>query len=398
MSSVLLVNIGHCVSGDIEHPILDVDSIFVENGRIAALGRNLSHDADTIVDVQGATVIPGLMDAHTHPVFGEFCPAQHSVHWIRQYLHGGITSLISAGELHLPGLPLGRLTPQLVKSLALLTKATYDNERPAGVKVYAGTVLLVPGLSEADFDEFAAAGIKLVKFIFYDWSKAPPGEAEAYVQWAHARGMKVKLHSGGVSRSGVSRVAHWDVVNLVKPDIVGHINGGPIPMPEADMVRIVTETDLYAEYCTSGNPKLGARLFQVAREAGAEHRVIIGTDTPGGTGVTPRGMLRNILFGASMSDLDAAEVICMATGNVAKAHDIPGGFIRVGAPADLVVLDAIAGSVGNDALTAIKHGDLPGVGLVMIDGEILVAPRSEQTPPPRRPPVVRRVRHAAASA
>jgi enamidase len=387
-STVLLRNIGHCVSGDVRRPLLDADSLFIRDGRIEAAGRGLGHDADVVIDVRGATVAPGLIDGHTHPVFGEFTPPQQGVHWIRPYLHGGVVAVISAGELHLPGLPLQALTPQIVKSLALLAKVTYDHERPAGVKVYAGTVLLVPGLTPADFDEFAAAGIKLVKFIFYDWAKAPRGEAQQYVAWAHARGIKVKLHSGGVSRSGVSRVAGWDVVHTLRPDIVGHINGGPIPMPEGEMLRIVHETDLGLEFCTSGNPRLGVRLFQAAREANAKHRVVIGTDTPGGTGIAPRAMLRNVLLGASLADLDPAEVLCMASGNVAEAHGIEGGFLRAGSPADLVVLDAIEGSVGRDALSAIKNGDLPGVGVVMIDGKVLVSPRSDQTPPPRRAPVI----------
>ena len=121
-------------------------------------------------------------------------------------MHGGVTALISAGELHLPGLPLPP-DARTALSVAIVTKRCYDNLRPSGVKVHAGTLLLVPGLTEKDFDEIASLGIKLVKFIFYDYSLLPNGEAERYVSWAHARGIKVKIHSGGVSRSGVSQVA-----------------------------------------------------------------------------------------------------------------------------------------------------------------------------------------------
>lgn len=392
MPNTLIINIGTCVSGDIANPLVQADSLYIEDGRIQAIGSGLSpadHPAEVVIDARGATVIPGLIDAHVHPVFGDFCPAQHGTAWIRQYLHCGVTSMVSAGELHLPGLPLGNLTPRLVKYLAVLAHATYDHERPHGVKVHGGTVLLVPGLTEADFDEFQESGIKLVKFIFYNWAAAPEGEAQRYVQWAHERGIKVKLHSGGVSRSGISKVAGWNVVGPVRPDIIGHINGGPIPMPEADMLKIVRETDLYLEYCYAGNFRLGQVLLQAARQTpGAEKRVVVGTDTPSGTGVTPRAMLRCLCYAASMSDFSAAEVVCMATGNNAIAHDIPGGFIRAGAPADLAIIDRIEGSVGQDALGAIKAGDLPGVGVVMIDGQIVVSPRSEQTPPPSRIPTI----------
>ena len=169
-----------------------------------------------------------------------------------------------------------------------------SNPKYLGVKVFAGTLLLVPGLTEKDFDEIAAAGIRLVKFIFYDYSLLPNDEAERYVKWARERGIKVKIHSGGVSRSGVSQVAGVEIVKKIRPDIVGHITGGPIPMPEKEVEQIVAETDLYMEICSSGNPRMGLSLMRTVKAHNAFHRVLIGTDTPGGTGVIPRGMLREI--------------------------------------------------------------------------------------------------------
>src|SRR4029434_5169229 len=135
---------------------------------------------------------------------------------------GGVTSLISAGELHLPGLPLPP-DARTALAVAIVTKRCYDNLRPSGVKVHAGTLLLVPGLTEKDFDEIHALGIKLVKFILYDYRLLPKGEAERYVNWAHARGIKVKIHSGGVSRSGVSQVAGFEIVRAIKQHIIGQI-------------------------------------------------------------------------------------------------------------------------------------------------------------------------------
>jgi enamidase len=112
-----------------------------------------------------------------------------------------------------------------------------------------------------------------VKFIFYDYSLLPNGEAERYVNWAHARGIKVKIHSGGVSRSGVSQVAGFEMVQKIKPDIIGHITGGPIPMPEDDMIRIANETECFMEICTSGNYRLALSLGRVVKAKGLHHRV-----------------------------------------------------------------------------------------------------------------------------
>ncbi len=383
MASLLVKNIGALVTGDLKNPLRYADSIFVENGIIRKIGNGIDLKADRVIDAAGITAIPGLIDSHSHPSIGEYTPAQNSLSWITHYMHGGVTALISAGELHLPGLPLPP-DARTALSVAIVTKRCYDNLRPSGVKVFAGTLLLVPGLTEKDFDEIAALGIRLVKFIFYDYSLLLTGEAERYVKWARARGIKVKIHSGGVSRSGVSQVAGWEVVSKIQPDIVGHITGGPIPMPEEEMIRIANETDYFVEICSSGNYRLALSLIRVVKANQIYQRVLIGTDTPGGTGIIPRGMLREIAFISSVGEVAPQTAICMATGNVGRAHGLDIGIIEEGRAADIVLLHKITGSVATDALDSFAKGDLPGISMVIIDGEVRVAGRSQQTPPPER--------------
>ena len=383
MPSILIKNIGRVVTGDLKNPLRSADSIFIDNGLINDIGNGIGRKADRVIDADGITAIPGLIDSHSHPSIGEYTPAQNSLSWITNYMHGGVTALISAGELHLPGLPLPP-DARTALSVAIVTKRCYDNLRPSGVKVFAGTLLLVPGLTEKDFDEIAALGIKLVKFIFYDYSLLPNGEAERYVKWARARDIRVKIHSGGVSRSGVSQVAGWEIVEKIDPDIIGHITGGPIPMPEAEMIRIANETEYFVEICSSGNYRLALSLIRAVKNKGIYHRVLIGTDTPGGTGIIPRGILREIAFISSVGEVPPETAICMATGNVGRAHGLNLGILEEGRPADIVLMHKITGSVAKDALDSFAKGDLPGISMVIIDGEIRVAGRSQQTPPPER--------------
>ena len=383
MASILIKNIGTLVTGKLESPLRQANSIFIEQGVIQAIGNGLNQKADHTVDANGITAMPGLIDSHSHPSIGEYTPAQNSLSWITNYMHGGVTALISAGELHLPGLPLPP-DARTALSVAIVTKKCYDNLRPSGVKVHAGTLLLVPGLSEKDFDEIQSLGIKLVKFIFYDYSLLPNGEANRYVEWAHARGIKVKIHSGGVSRSGVSQVAGFDIVQKIRPDIIGHITGGPIPMAEEDMARIANETQCFMEICTSGNYRLALSLARLVKAKNLHHRVLIGTDTPGGTGIVPRGILREIAFLSAVGEIEPEKSICMATGNVGRAHDLNIGILEEGRPADVVLLHKITGSVSRDALDSFRKGDLPGISYVIIDGVVQVAGRSQQTPPPER--------------
>ena len=341
-----------------------------------------------IVDARGTTLMPGLIDGHVHPTAGEYTPAQDAIGWLSNYVHGGTTTVVSAGELHHPGLPFEQLTPELVLSIGIVARETIARLRPLGMHVQAGTLLLVPGLAEKDFDTAAGHGMRNVKFIFYDWAKGEPGEAEQYVAWAHQRGMTVKIHSGGVSRSGASVVAGYDVVSRVQPDVIGHISGGPIPMPDGEIQRTVRETPAFAEICSSMNYRASLVALKALQEEGALDKLTLGTDTPGGTGVIPRGMLRNILFLSGVGGLAPELAIAAGTGNTARAHRLPSGRIEVGAPADLVLCDKIFGAAGSNALESMAKGDLPGISIVVSDGRLQVEPRSQQTPPPMRPAVI----------
>jgi enamidase len=383
VSTILVRNIGTLCTGSLDDPISEADSVYVENGAIISLGEHRG-GADVVIDAAGSTVLPGLVDGHVHPTAGEYTPAQESTQWISKYVHGGTTSAVSAGELHHPGLPFGELTPDLVTAIAVTARQTLGRLRPCGMKMHAGTLLLVPGLTEGHFDQAAANGVGHVKFIFYDWSKGVTDEARRYVAWAHERSMTVKIHSGGVSRSGASVVAGFSVIAELGVDIVGHISGGPIPMSDSDIRDVINELACYVEVCSSMNYR--ATLVAVAElmKAEALGRLTLGTDTPGGTGVIPRGMLRNLLFIASLGEVPPELAVAVGTGNTARAHGLPVGRIEPGAPADFVCCDRIFGSSAEDALGAIRVGDLPGISLVVIDGQVRVAPRSEQTPPPAR--------------
>lgn len=383
MSTTLITNVGTLATGRFGEPALHDTTIVVEDGVIAAVGGDAAQP-DRVIDAAGLTVIPGLVDGHVHPTFGEWTPAQDAIGWVRNYLHGGTTTMVSAGELHVPGLPFDGLDPELVMSLAIVSKATTGRVSPSRVKLHAGTVLLTPGLTEAHFDRMVERGLTHVKFIFYPWDR-PAEEAQQYVRWARERKIVVKIHSGGVSRSGSSRVAGHEVVTRVEPDVIGHISGGPIPMPDDEIRGVIDDLPNAAiEVCSAMNYRATQVVVDHLVKTGQVGRLTLGTDTPGGTGVIPRGMLRNICFIAGVCGLDPLDAVAAATHNTATHHRVPGGLIAAGEPADLVVCGPITGSEASDALESFSLGDLPGISLVMVDGELLVAPRSEQTPPPRR--------------
>jgi enamidase len=381
MARLLIKNIGTLVSGDIFNPISNADALLVEGGVIQAIGKEMdigTKGVDQVMDVGGMTLTPGLIDSHCHPVLGDFTPRQKMLDFIESSLHGGVTTLISAGEVHLPGRPKDVAG---TKALAILAAKSFTSARPAGVKVLGGSLILEPGLQEKDFEELAKEGIRVVGEIGLGGVRSPK-DAAPMVRWAKKYGMIVMMHTGGTSIPGSTTVPAEDVM-AVDPDIISHINGGPTAISLNEAEKLIRNTSLALEIVHCGNPKMIVEVMKIVKEVKAFPRIIIGNDAPSGTGVIPLGILRVINFLASICDVKAEEAIAMATGNTARLYQLNRGVIEVGKEADLVIMDAPMGSVGKDALSAIEAGDIPGIAAVFIDGQMKIGV-SRNTPPPNR--------------
>ncbi|MDR1796320.1 MAG: amidohydrolase family protein [Clostridiales Family XIII bacterium] len=378
---IAVKNIGTLVTGDIARPLSDATTILIEDGKIAQVGGEAllagGGFAQTI-DAAGATVAPGLIDSHVHPVLGDFSPRQSILGYIGSSLHGGVTTMISAGEPHTPGRPKDVAG---TKALAVLAHKSAANARPGGVKLHGGALILEKGLKEEDFAELAATGVWLVGEVGLG-SVKDPLEAAEMLGWARKYGMKSCMHTGGTSIPGSSTVPAADVI-AAGPDVVSHINGGPTAVPIEEADKLIDGTDLTLEIVQCGNNKVMLHVASRLKEKGALGRLIVGNDSPSGTGIIPLGVLRTLATVASLGGVSAAEAICCATGNTARAYGLPVGFIKEGCEADLVFMDTPLGSVGADALGALEAGDLPGISMVLVDGK-QAAGVSRNTPPALR--------------
>jgi enamidase len=376
MPTLGIVNIGTIVSGDLAQGLLAGDSILVEDGRIARIGdasQTGAADADVVVDARGTTVMPGLIDSHCHVVLGDYTPRQKTVDFLDSYVHGGITSVISAGEIHAPGRPRDAAG---LKALAVAAHACFQNFRPTGMKVHAGSLIIEPTLQEEDFREVAERGVWLAKYGFGAF--ADPADGEPQVRWAQKHGLKVMCHSGGASIPGSQPITAEHLMRL-RPDVCGHANGGPTALDDTGVRQLVTATDLVLQIVQAGNLRSALQILQLAREHGALPRIILASDTPTGTGVMPLGVLKTICELSALAGLPPEQAIALATGNNARVWGLDTGVVAVGRPADLVVLDAPWGSVAADALGAIVRGDIPGISAVIIDGQVRTL-RSRNTP------------------
>ena len=375
---ITIKNIDVIVSGDWKDPVLEGDSILIKDGIIEAVGNVKSKDlddSDVVIDACGATLMPGFIDSHVHITFGDYTPRQNTVGYLQSYLQGGTTTCISASEVHVPGRPSD---PQGVKALAVAAKKCFENYRPGGMKVYAGSIILEPGLTKADFLEIKKQGVWLAKAGFGKVNSA--AEYIDLVFDAKSAGLFTTLHTGGASIPGSFPITGNDLINI-DPEVAFHINGGPVSIEDKFFKIVARDTQIAMQICTAGNLRTAILCANMAVQEDAFERLLIATDTPTGSGIMPLGMIYTISQIASLSKLDPAMVIAAATGNVSKTYGLNSGLIKQGCDGDLLIVDAPLGGTKNNALDAIKNGDPFGVGAVISSGVPRFVGRSANTPP-----------------
>ncbi len=380
---VAVFNIGTILSGNINAPIASGDTVVMDGGVIVSVGHGGDvADCDVTIDAGGMMAMPGLIDSHVHITFGDYTPRQKTVGFLESYVHGGVTTSISASEVHVPGRPRD---PAGVKALAIAARKSFLNYRPGGMRVHAGSVILEPGLTEADFAEMAKEGVWLAKAGFGNF--ATPYDYAPYVAMARRHGMVTMVHTGGSSIPGSTGI--WaDHLIAIKPDVSYHVNGGPIAMPDADFPRLVHETEMAMQVCTAGNLRTALLVAELLADKGEPERLLIATDTPTGSGIMPLGMLYTMSHLAALAGVAPEIAVAMATGNNARVYNLNGGVLAQGRDADLVLVDACLGGSQSDALSALRNGDIMGVGAVITDGVPRFVGRSRNTPETTRKAVV----------
>src|SRR5580704_12049551 len=375
---LVIRNIGLLLSGDLQQPILDADTLVAVDGKITAVGKEKDVDSDgatLVIDAKGTTLAPGLIDSHVHPVAGDWTPRQNQIGWIDSYLHGGVTTMISAGEVHTPGRPKDVVG---LKAMAIFAQRAFSAFRPGGVRIYAGAPVIEHGMVEEDFKDLAAAGVSMLGEVGLG-SVKDGATARQMVAWARKYGLQSTIHTGGPSIPGSSLIDK-DIVLAADADVIGHINGGHTALPDEQIVALCEQSPRALELVHNGNEKAALLALRTAKELKKLDRVILGTDSPAGSGVQPLGILRMISMLSSLGDVPAEVAVCLATGNTARIRNLDGGLIEAGRAATFVLMDRAQHSAGTNLLESIQVGDLPGIGMVVVDGLVSVQ-RSRNTPP-----------------
>ncbi|MDH4277148.1 MAG: Enamidase [Acidimicrobiia bacterium] len=369
---LVLHNIGTVLTGKLDDPVLAADTIVVDDGRIVGFDDGLATTADTVIDCKGMTIAPGLVDTHVHPTAGDYAHKQQSVGYLERMTHGAVTRVMSAGEVHTPG----RVNARSALAIAAGAYHSFRTFRPGGMKVHAGAMLLESDTDIGHIDEAHELGMRIIGEVGIGSLKDPVRSGELS---RHARelGMTVHMHCGCTSDRGPGGDAHphftADDVFTIEPSIASHANTFA-SLSDEDIDRLCgADGPPHVEIVQAGGTRSMLRVVERLCETDSLDRLLIGTDTPTGYGVTSLGILKTIGDICSLADVAPETGWAIASGQGARAFGSDGNVIGVGREADLVVIDASLGSVEDSATEAIAAGEFPGVAATIIDGEVRVA-------------------------
>ena len=369
------------IAGD-GRPAVENSAFLVEGSRITQVGTRGSirrPAGATVVDLQGKTVIPALVDAHSHLGYTDVRTGDtSSTHYtrdtlqdhLRRYAYYGIAATLSMGldrgelpyELRAGPLDGAALFLTAGRGIAMPNagpNALYWRDAPYGVTTETEARQAVK--------ELVVKKVDIVKIWVDDRNKTvtplPPSLYRPIIEEAHARGLRVVAHvfyladAKELLRAGIDGFAHGIRDLEVDDEIMGLFKARPqvfvipnlpdTPPSGSDLVWLsetLPSSQIEALKRVAATTPARPRLFEVqARSlkklAAAGVRIGFGTDA--GIGA-PYGWSAH----AEIADMVAAgmtpaQVIVAATRTSAEILRLDElGTLTTGKSADFVVLDA----------------------------------------------------------
>jgi imidazolonepropionase-like amidohydrolase len=186
--------------------------VYIEDGKIAETGSNLSKDGVNIVDLEGKTMMPAIISTHVHIglvkdtiASGKNYNRENILRQLGKYAQYGILNLQVLGTdrplLFENGL-YDSIKNGLLNGARMLSagygfnspQANIDTSSPQGKVFRPVSAAQVP----AELDSLAALNIKIVKMWVDDFNKTVPKvDSSVYhkiIEEAHKRNMRVAAH------------------------------------------------------------------------------------------------------------------------------------------------------------------------------------------------------------
>ena len=365
-------------------------AIAVSDGRVDWIGgRDVAPPTDEVLDVGPALVTPGLVDAHTHPVYAGDRSDEAAARLAGQpYSGGGILRTVEAtragSDEDLEALVEARLWAQLdAGTTTVEAKSGYGldtaeelrhlriigrvadrlpirvmrtflgaHARPAGRPDYVDQVVaeMLPAVADeglADFcDVFCDAGFFTVE------------EAERILEAASALGLGIRLHADQLQRIGATALA----VRL-RATSADHLE-----QLDDEGVAILAGSATVATLLPGPALVMRDRLPPARALLDAGATVALASDANAGTFGRWGAMPLVIGLGATLLGMTAAEALRAATlGGALALGRTDLGHLAPGAAADLVAWEA-----DHEGAFALRLGGV-GAAWVIVGGKPVVA-------------------------
>ena len=312
--------------------------VVVRGERIVAVGRSGEVElppAATVIDVRGAAILPGVINAHVHSGYRESR--------LEAWAHEGVTTVrcLSGPRDYALVDQLGR-NPSLARVVAAGPFVTVPGGYPIVPWGVTNAVTVVgPEQARLAADQLVDEGADLIKISLEsggDFGQSIPrltlAEARAVVESAHARGVPVSAHvttSPDVPRAldaGVDDLAHMVVDTPSAALIARVVHDGVVWIPTLELWHWVGYNH---------QPRAIANLTRFLAAGGT---VALGTDYNGYDAPFQLGMPVMEMELMGQAGMSPMQVIVAATSEAARVcnRDADLGTVEVGKLADLVVV------------------------------------------------------------
>lgn len=332
-TSYALVN-GVIIDGTGAAPVQN--GVLVVKGRIiAAVGPRgevaVPADAE-VVDVQGATILPGVVNAHVHDAFDDSR--------LKIWAWNGVTTVRDEGMRR--GLPFETLlairdSARLKPECARLVSAGYIMTVPGG---YGGLEVTSPADARQKVSEQLDKGVDLIKLAqedgyagATDLPKLSGEEISAIITTAHERGTLVSAH--------ITQSSYWEIVATAGVDDVAHVAYDSVPDAVLDMmtmkkIALVPTFTVFRNY----NAPVSVCIDNLRRHVNKGGSVALGNDYGGGPGSFEEGIPFYELACMLEAGMSSMGILVACTRNAAQVSHVDSilGTLEAGKIADVLVV------------------------------------------------------------
>ena len=392
--------------------------VLLRDSRIESIASVISGDGCRVIDAKDHLVMPGLINAHTHPymtIHRNFADDLAFFEWLDKVdqVEQGMTEEDAYWTTMLAIIEMLRSGTTCFVDMAIKSakEKTGPNSAVAGAVLESGfRAVICRGLagtadSEESLRKYGEAVFEMDLFKderrvqFMHGPHAPyscmPDYIRKLTQSCKDRGIGQHIHLAesrtemeGIARDhdGMTPVAYADSLGVFDvPCIVAHA-----VYATEDDIRILAEKQVNVAINPRSNMKLGNGFAPAQKFLDAGINVCLGTDGPGSNNslnmFAEMAAAALVYKGANRQAqcVDAADVLKMATVNGAKAvgHEGELGVIREGALADLILVNLHEPQFipANNIISGLVYSSNGSeVDTVIVDGKVLMENRKLTT-------------------